>query len=60
MCDQSLGGEDPPGGETANPLWYSCLANLVDLESYSPWGHKEPDMTEHAHVHEPVKDYISC
>ena len=21
------------------------------LEGYSPWGHKESDMTEHAHTH---------
>ena len=32
-----------------NPLQYSCLENphgKKSLEGYSPWGHKEPDMTE--------------
>jgi len=60
MWNQSLGREDPLGEEMANPLWYSCLENPVELESYSPCGHKESDMTEHAYMHEPVKDYISC
>ena len=33
-----------PGGGHDNPLQYSCLENsMVD---YSPWGHKELDMTE--------------
>ena len=34
-----------------NPLQYSCLENphgLRSLVGYSPWGHKESDMTEHA------------
>ena len=26
-----------------NPLQYSCLDNPMD---YSPWGHKESDMTD--------------
>jgi len=31
-----------------NPLQYSCLENLMqrNLESYSPWAHKELDTTE--------------
>ena len=32
-----------------NPLQYSCLENphgQSSLEGYSPWGHKEVDMTE--------------
>ena len=32
-----------------NPLQYSCLENphgQRSLEGYSPWGHKELDMTE--------------
>ena len=37
------------GGGHGNPLQYSCLENLHgqrSLEGYSPWGHKESDMTE--------------
>ena len=42
-----LGGS--PGGEHGDPLQYSCLENPMDQRSlvdYSPWGHKETDMTE--------------
>ena len=38
-----------PGGRHGNPLQYSCLDNphgLRSLAAYSPWGHKELDMTE--------------
>ena len=38
-----------PGGGHGNPLQYSCLENphgQRSLEDYSPWGHKELDMTE--------------
>ena len=38
-----------PGGGHGNPLQYSCLENphgQQSLEGYSPWGHKELDMTE--------------
>ena len=37
------------GGGHGNPLQYSCLEILHgkrSLASYSPWGHKELDMTE--------------
>ena len=37
------------GGGHGNPLQYSCLENphgQRSLEGYSPWGHKELDMTE--------------
>ena len=36
-----------PGGGNGNPLQYSCLENPLDkgLASYSPWGHRESDMT---------------
>ena len=41
-----------PGGEHGNPLQYSCLENPKDREAwwapYSPWSHKESDMTEHS------------
>ena len=38
-----------PGGGHGNPLQYSCLENphgQRSLAGYSPWGHKESDMTE--------------
>ena len=38
-----------PGGGHGNPLSYSCLENPHEqrtLVGYSPWGHKESDMTE--------------
>ena len=38
-----------PGGGNGNPLQYSCLENSMDRgawRGYSPWGHKELDMTE--------------
>ena len=39
-----------PGEENAYPLQYSCPENPMDRErslaGYSPWGHKESDMTE--------------
>ena len=37
-----------PGEGNSNPLQYSCLGNPMDrgsLAGYSPWGHKEWDMT---------------
>ena len=38
-----------PGGGHGHPLQYSCLENphgQRNLGGYSPWGHKESDMTE--------------
>ena len=40
-----------PGGGHRDPLQYSCLENPHghrSLTGYSPWGHKELDMTEHS------------
>ena len=37
------------GGGHGNPLRYSCLENphgWRSLVGYSPWGHKESDVTE--------------
>ena len=37
------------GKVNGNPLQYSYLVNSMDREflvGYSPWGHKESDMTE--------------
>ena len=38
-----------PGGGNGNPFQYSCLENPHghrSLVGYSPWSHKELDMTE--------------
>ena len=38
-----------PGGGHGNPFQYSCLENphgQRSLAGYSPWGHKESDMTD--------------
>ena len=38
-----------PGGRIDNPLQYSCLKKFQgqrSLVGYSPWGLKEPHMTE--------------
>ena len=38
-----------PGEGHGNLLKYSCLKNSMDRgawEGYSPWGHKESDMTD--------------
>ena len=37
-----------PGKGNDFTLWYSCLENhgQRSLAGYSPWGHKESDMTE--------------
>ena len=46
---QSLGWVDSPGGGHGSLLQYSCLENphgQRSLVGYSPWGHKESDMTE--------------
>ena len=44
-------GRSPRGGNS-NPLQCSCPENPMDEEpvGYSPWGHKELNMTEHAWV----------
>ena len=41
--------ERSPGAGRGNPLQYSCLENLhgqMSLVDYSPWGDREPKMTE--------------
>ena len=43
-----------PGEGNGNPLQSSCLDDFKDREPgrlYSPWGHKELDMTEHLILH---------
>ena len=44
-----------PGGGNGNPLQYSGVENPMSLAGYSPWDHKESDMTwrlntEHTHT----------
>ena len=51
LADAGLtpGSGRSPGGGHGNPLQYSSLDNPRGqriLEGYSPWGHKELDMTE--------------
>ena len=46
---QSLDWEDSLGEGNGTPLHYSCLENSMDrvaLMGYSPWDHKESDLTE--------------
>ena len=48
------GSGKSPGEGNDNPLQYSCLENSTgqrSLADYSPWGHKESDMTEWLHYH---------
>ena len=43
----------PAGGGHGNSLQYSCLENPHGQEilaGYSPWGHKQLDMTEQLHT----------
>ena len=43
------GSEKSLGVRNGKPLQYSCLENSMGKRSllgYSPWGHKESDMTE--------------
>ena len=51
----SIPGSGRSSGEgNGNPLQYPCLENphgQRSLVGYSPWGHKELDMTEHACTH---------
>ena len=45
----SISGSGRSGEGNGNPLQYSCLENSMDRgawRGYSPWGHKELDMTE--------------
>ena len=45
-------GRSPRGGH-GNPLQYSCLENphgQRSLEGYSPWGHKDSNMTVTKHI----------
>ena len=43
-----------PGEGNGYPLQYSCQEKShgqSSLAGYSPWGHKESDMTENVHAH---------
>ena len=46
------------GGGQGNPLQYSCLDNphgQRSLAGYSPWGHKESDMTARLNTYTLIK-----
>ena len=49
----------PPGVGNGNPLQYSSLESSIDRGTwqgtYSPWGLKESDMTEHTLAHKEGK-----
>ena len=61
------GSRGSPGGGNGNPLQYFLPENSIDrrawqtavhkfhrqrnLAGYSPWAHKELDVTEHAHTY---------
>ena len=49
------GSERSPGVGNSNPFQYSNLENSKWTKEhgglYSPWSHKELDMTEHMHTH---------
>ena len=50
------------GGGSGNLLQYSCLENPNEqrnLMGYSPWGHRESDMTEHAYIHTHADTHFS-
>ena len=47
--DSIIGLRSCPGGWYGNPFQYSCMENPYgqrSLKGYSPWGHKESDVTE--------------
>ena len=54
-----LGLGRPPGVGNGNPLQYSCLESSIDRGTwqgtYSPWGLRESDMTEHTLAHKEGK-----
>ena len=61
MQVQSLGGED-----LWRRVWQPTPVFLPGeshgqrrLMGYSPWGHKESDMTEHAHTHKHKISHVS-
>ena len=47
------GSERSPGVGNGNPLQYSCLENSIaeELGGLRPWGCKELDVADHAHMH---------
>ena len=50
------GSERSPGEGNGSPLQYSCLGKRHkqrSLAGYSPWGHKQLEVTEHTHAHQP-------
>ena len=52
------------GVGNGNTLQYSCLENSMGRgtwwATYSPWGHKESNVTEYTHKHYGTKKYSFC
>ena len=53
--DFTLGSGRSLGGGHGNPLWYSCLENLMDRGAWQATVHRvsksdTTEMTEHAHT----------
>ena len=58
--DSIPGSGRSSGGGHGNPLQYSSLENphgQRSLAGYSPWGHKESDMTEQLSTHRKQPKY---
>ena len=48
-----------PGGQFTPVFSPGKFHGQRSLAGYSPWGHKESDMTEHTHIHTTVLAYLS-
>ena len=54
------GSRRSPGEGNGNPLQYSSLGNphgQRSLAGYSPWDHKELDVTVRVHTHSLLEDF---
>ena len=64
MWVRSLGWEDPLKKEMAThssiPAWKIPWTEAPDGLHYSPWGHKEPDMTERLSTHTHTHTHTHC
>ena len=57
--DSILGSGRSPGEGNGNPLQYSCPESphgQRSLAGYSPWGHKDSDITKHSIA----QHFLSC
>ena len=62
MWVQSLGRENPLEEDVATtPVFLpGKFHGWRSLADYSPWGHKESDMTERTHTHSCIGLFIKC